>query len=168
MTIPYRGETGRATYFITASTFRQNAFARHLISQANLFCDKLFACRAEGRFLLHAFVVMPDHIHLLITDTAGSTLERSIQLIKGGFSREAGKLILLSHPLWQKSFFDRRVRNREEFEKFMDYIHLNPDESKSVHLALTTTSIRPRTRTTGWMLYPPAQSRSREKPHAHR
>jgi hypothetical protein len=60
----------------------------------------------------------------------GSTLERSIQLIKGGFSREAGKLTSLPHPFWQKGFFDRRVRDFAEFEKFTDYIHLNPVTAK--------------------------------------
>jgi len=125
MAIPYRGETSRSTCFITASTFCK---MRLLQSErmASLFCEKLFAYRADGRFLVHAFVVMPDHVHLLITVIEGSTLERSVQLIKGGFSSEAGKLILLSHPFWQKSFFDRRVRDIAEFEKFRDYIHLNP------------------------------------------
>lgn len=93
---------------------------------ANLFCEKLLSYRDEGRFLLHSFVVMPDHFHLLLTVLEGSTLERSIQHIKGGFSREANKLLGLSHPFWQKSFFDRRVRDSAEFKKFRDYIHLNP------------------------------------------
>lgn len=49
-----------------------------------------------------------------------------MQLIKGGFSREAGKLLSLAHPFWQKSFVDRRVRDAGEFERFREYIHKNP------------------------------------------
>jgi len=44
---------------------------------AELFCDMLLEKRAERKFLLHAFIVMPDHIHLLITVPTGSTLERT-------------------------------------------------------------------------------------------
>jgi putative transposase len=134
MTIPYRGTTGRATYFITASTFCKMPLLQSE-RMANLFCEKLFAYRAQGKLLLHAFVAMPDHIHLLLTVIEGSTLERSIQLIKGGFSREAGKLIPLSHPFWQKSFFDRRVRDLPEFDKFKDYIHLNPVRARLCTMA---------------------------------
>jgi len=86
----------------------------------------LLGKRAAGNFFLHAFVVMPNHVHLLITVPLGSTLERTMQLIKGGFSREAGRIIPLVHPFWQKSFFDRRVRDVSEFEKFRQYIHQNP------------------------------------------
>ena len=93
---------------------------------AELFCDMLFEKRAANKFVLHAFVVMPDHIHLLITVLPGSTLERTMQLIKGGFSREAGKLLSLAHPFWQKSFVDRRVRDADEFQRFREYIHQNP------------------------------------------
>jgi len=93
---------------------------------AELFCRSLAEYRKAGKFLLHFFVVMPDHIHLLITVPQGATLERTMQFIKGGFSREAGKVIRLTHPFWQKSFFDRRVRDWAEFEKYRDYIHHNP------------------------------------------
>jgi putative transposase len=93
---------------------------------AELFCNMLLEKRATNKFLLHAFIVMPNHIHLLITVPPGSTLERTMQLIKGGFSREAGKLLSLAHPFWQKSFVDRRVRDAGEFERFREYIHQNP------------------------------------------
>jgi hypothetical protein len=49
-----------------------------------------------------------------------------MQLIKGGFSREAGELLILAHPFWQKSFVDRRVRDASEFDRFREYIHQNP------------------------------------------
>jgi hypothetical protein len=75
---------------------------------------------------LHAFVVMPNHIHLLITVPEGMTLERVMQLIKGGFSYQTGKLFGLRSAIWQKSFVDRRVRDLGEYERFRDYIHQNP------------------------------------------
>jgi putative transposase len=44
----------------------------------------LLSYREQHKYLLHEFVLMPDHFHLLITPTL--TLERALQLIKGGFS----------------------------------------------------------------------------------
>jgi putative transposase len=41
---------------------------------------------AAGKFRLHDFVVMPDHLHLLITVGSGMTIEKAMQFIKGGFS----------------------------------------------------------------------------------
>ena len=74
---------------------------------------------------MHAFVVMPNHFHLLLTVPEGLTLERVVQFIKGGFSHEAGKLPGISGPVWQKSFVDRGVRDSAECTKFVEYIHQN-------------------------------------------
>jgi putative transposase len=51
---------------------------------ADLFVQVLLSYREQHKYLLHEFVLMPDHFHLLITPTL--TLERALQLIKGGFS----------------------------------------------------------------------------------
>ena len=125
MTIPHRGCTSASTYFVTAGTFCK----RNLLQSdrmAELFCETLFRYRSAGKFSLHAFVVMPNHIHLLITIPVGITLERAVQFIKGGFSHEAGKITKHIGPFWQKSFVDRRVRDFAEFQRYREYIHQNP------------------------------------------
>ena len=122
---PHCGQTSSTTYFITAGTFcKKNLLQSDRM--AELFCKTMFRYRAEGKFLLHSFVVMPNHIHLLLTVSEGLTVERAIQFIKGGFSHEAGKLMGTTGPVWQKSFVDRRVRDLAEFEKFLRYIDQNP------------------------------------------
>ena len=66
MAIPFRGHTGQGTYFITASAYLK----QHLLQSegtALLFVDVLYHYRGQGKYLLHEFVVMPDHFHLLIT-----------------------------------------------------------------------------------------------------
>ncbi len=84
MAIPYRGTTTAATYFVTAGTsFKQNLLQSDRIAQ--LFCETLFHYRDARNFRVHAFVVMPNHFHLILTVLEGSTLERAMQLIKGGF-----------------------------------------------------------------------------------
>jgi putative transposase len=67
---------------------------------------------------------MPDHFHLLITPTL--TLERALQLIKGGFSFRAKKELGLGGEIWEKSYHDRRVRDWQEYCAVRQYIHLNP------------------------------------------
>jgi putative transposase len=123
MAAPHRGNTGSSTYFITACAFQK----RQLLQSdrmARLFIDVLLSYRSQEKYLLHEFVLMPDHFHLLITPL--STLERTMQLIKGGFSFRAKKELGFQGEIWEKSFYDRRVRGWEEYSGFRQYVHLNP------------------------------------------
>ncbi len=123
MAIPYRGNTGHGTYFITACTFQKQQLLQS-DRMAKLLLDVLLHYRSEGKYLLHEFVIMPDHFHLLITPT--QTLERALQLIKGGFSFRAKRELSLSSEIWEKSFHDHRVRDEREYASFRTYIHQNP------------------------------------------
>jgi hypothetical protein len=67
---------------------------------------------------------MPDHFHLLITPSV--TLERAIQLVKGGFSYEAKKALGSNLEIWRRGFADHRIRDAEDYDKHAHYIHLNP------------------------------------------
>ena len=96
--------------------------------------DTLLHYRQESKYLLHEFVLMPDHFHLLITPT-GITLERTLQLIKGGYSFRMGKEFGIKREIWQTSFVDRRVRDAAEYENFRDYIHQNPVKRSLVKAA---------------------------------
>jgi len=123
MAAPYRGNTGLSTYFITAATFQ-----KHSLFQSDrmpiLFLEGLLHYRTQQKYLLHEFVIMPDHFHLLVTPTL--TLERALQLIKGGFSFRAKKELGFGGEIWEKSFYDRRVRDWQEYCGFRQYIHSNP------------------------------------------
>src|SRR5271170_7154388 len=80
MAAPHRGNTGYSSYFITASTY-QRRFIFQSDPLARLFVEVTLHYRQEKKYLLHEFVIMPDHFHLLLTPTL--TLERALQLIKG-------------------------------------------------------------------------------------
>jgi len=94
---------------------------------ARLFVEVLFHYRDQKNYLLHEFVLMPNHFHLLISPAV--SLERSLQLIKGGFSYRARKELGFGGEIWEKSFYDRRVRDIEEYQRFRQYIHWNPVKS---------------------------------------
>ena len=52
--------------------------------------DVLAHYRDRNKYILHGFVIMPDHLHALLTPSADISLERAMQLIKGGFSYRLG------------------------------------------------------------------------------
>jgi putative transposase len=122
MAAPWRGNTGNGCYFITASTFQK----RNILQSdrmAGLFVDVLSHYRRQEKYLLHEYVVMPDHFHLLLTPR--ETLPQTMQLIKGGFSYRAKKELTFAHDIWQPSYYDRRVRNAEEYFAFREHIRRN-------------------------------------------
>jgi putative transposase len=83
MAIPLRSARP-GTFFITSCTFNRLPFFQKP-ANAELFLETLQHYRRLGNYLLHDFVVMPDHVHLLLTPQR-ITLERTVQLVKGGFS----------------------------------------------------------------------------------
>jgi putative transposase len=71
---------------------------------------------------LHAFVIMPDHFHALITPAPDVSLEKSMQFIKGGFSfRLKSKL-----DTWMKGFNETQIMSEEKFVNCVRYIEVNP------------------------------------------
>jgi putative transposase len=96
-----------------------------------LFLHVLYGYERECRYELHAFVVMPEHVHLLITPAKDLSLERVLQLIKGGFSHAFGQEFR-SGEVWQRGFTDHRIRDAEDFARHCEYIHRNPVERKLV------------------------------------
>ena len=100
-----------------------------------LFLKILYGYRRQGKFLVHAFVLMPEHVHLLLTPANDVTLERAIQLIKGGYSHAFG-LEFRGGEVWQRGFTDHRVRDAEDFQAHREYIHQNPVKRRLVETAL--------------------------------
>ena len=87
----------RRTFFVTTVTANRRRLFQ-VNANAALLLDVLRNYREQGRFALHAFVVMPDHLHVLLTPAPDISLERATQFIKGGFSfRLKGK-----PPVWDR------------------------------------------------------------------
>ena len=115
------------TFFITTITAqRQPIFRRE--TTANLLLELLAHYRDQGKYLLHEFVIMPDHIHLLITPSAEISLERAIQFIKGGFSFR----LKSRGPVWQAGFANHRVHDLDDYERHREYIQMNPVRARLV------------------------------------
>jgi putative transposase len=100
---------------------------------ASLFIETMYSYRAKKEFEIHEFTVMPNHFHLEVSPR--ETVERAAQLIKGGFSHAARTAFGWNGSLWLRSFRDRRIRSAMEYEKFRDYIYLNPVKAGLCHSA---------------------------------
>jgi putative transposase len=76
--------------------------------------------------IVHDFVVMPNHVHLLVTVPGNMSLEKAMQLIKGGFSFRANKEIGFRGEIWQRGFSDVRIVDEQSFQNHREYIENNP------------------------------------------
>jgi len=111
------------TFFVTTVTWRRSPIFR-VEARARLLINVLFEYRGQGRFLLHEFVVMPDHVHVLITPAPEIALERAVQFIKGGFSYRLRKMEKIR--VWQESFTNHRIRDTDDYRRHCEYIRMNP------------------------------------------
>src|ERR1035437_6560517 len=138
------------TYFVTSDTWERRALF-NVESWARLFFKTLLSHRGAA-YLLHEFVLMPDHFHLLTTPLIA--LERAIQLIKGGFSYQAKKQLGSHMEIWRRGFADHRIRDTEDYDKHLHYIHLNPVKK---HLCASPSEYRYSSAYPGWKLDPVPQ-----------
>jgi len=109
------------TFFTTAITANRRRIFQ-VDTNANLLIQLLRQHRTQSRYQLHAYVVMPDHIHLLLTPAADVPIEKAMQLIKGGFSFRLSS----KSPVWQESFTMHRIEDARDYETHRNYIHANP------------------------------------------
>jgi putative transposase len=113
------------TFFASSTTDGRRALLQS-DRMAQLLVDVLAENRRKGRFLLHEFVIMPNHFHLLLTPAADIPLEKAVQFIKGGFSFRAKREFQFPFEIWQASFVNHRIRDAEDYKHHQNYIWQNP------------------------------------------
>jgi putative transposase len=111
------------TYALSISTFLQ---LRHFQKEAHaeLFLKTLIRYREQGKFQLHGFAIMPDHVHLLITPEPAHLLPKCVQLIKGGYSFAVRSLT--QKEIWHSAYHEHRVRDLSDYDNQLRYIANNP------------------------------------------
>jgi len=98
--------------------------------------DMVMSAIREGhsrfnRYGLHAFVIMPNHVHLLVTPAG--PLRDWLAPLKGFTGIQANRLLCRTgERFWQEESFDRLIRNEREFEKTRAYIEANPVQAALV------------------------------------
>jgi putative transposase len=121
-------------FFVTTVCWQRMSFFKD-VRKAELMMEVLEHYQREKKYVLHEFVIMPDHLHLLIEPAEDLSLERAVQLIKGGFSYRVGKLETKRGLVWQESFTNHRIRDEEDYEGHVTYVRMNPVKAGLVERA---------------------------------
>ena len=119
------------TYFVTTKAW-QNVSVFQVQESAEIVVRKILEYRDRKNFLLHEFVLMPNHLHLLLTPSETVSLEKAVQLIKGGSSHEIHIVRANKMQIWQSGFHESRVRDWLDYKTKADYIRFNPVAAKLV------------------------------------
>jgi putative transposase len=84
-----------------------------------------YAERSLQFYDLHAWVIMSNHVHLLVSPRV--TPSRFLQSVKGYTAREANRILQrIGQTFWQSESYDRWIRSPEEFRRVQKYIEQNP------------------------------------------
>lgn len=114
----------RRTFFVTTSAAgRRNILQSERM--AGLMIEVFQHYRYKDKYALHDFVVMPDHIHLLLT-VRSITIEKAVQFVKGGFSFRAKRELGFLGEVWQTGFSETQIYTVAEFATRQRYIWNNP------------------------------------------
>jgi len=93
---------------------------------AEILLQTMVSHRDRGAYLLHEFVIMPNHFHIVPTPSATTSLEKAVQFIKGGSSFEIHKQRGPKMVIWQEGFHDWTMRDVDDWRSKVDYIRMNP------------------------------------------
>ena len=125
MATPAHRTAPSSSYFVTTKCWEGRA-AFQVTEVAEILLSSIFHYRDSGAYLLHEFVIMPDHLHALITVHQAMTIEKAMQLIKGRFSHRLKLETGYLGEIWQRGFSEVQVMNSESLLKHRDYIAQNP------------------------------------------
>ncbi len=122
-------DESQRTFFVTTITWQRLPIFR-VEARARLLIEVLIGYRDQGKYLLHEFVVMPDHVHVLLTPAIEISLERAVQFIKGGYSYRLRKVEKIQ--VWQESFMNHRIRDFDDYKRHCEYVRTNPVRARLV------------------------------------
>ncbi|EJN14179.1 transposase [Bradyrhizobium sp. YR681] len=126
------------SYFFTATLHDRRSSA--LVEHAEKLRAAFRIARGERPFTIDAIVVLPDHLHVIMTlpdnDADFSSRWRRIKSVFTHRLATSGVLISRNHrgefSLWQRRFWEHTIRDEADFERCADYIHFNPVKHRLV------------------------------------
>jgi REP element-mobilizing transposase RayT len=92
---------------------------------ADIVQNALLSFHGE-RYSMGAWCIMPNHVHCLFEPAQGQLLSDIVRSWKVYSAIRANRLLQRSGPFWQRDFFDRYMRNEEQFANTLNYIERNP------------------------------------------
>jgi putative transposase len=114
-------ESGHS-HFVTFSCYRRRPLLQSNKAKQT-FLTALERVRRTHKLYIYGYVIMPEHVHLLISEPPQKALAAALKSLKQGVAR---RLIGEADHFWQKRYYDRNTRTYEEFKQKLRYIHRNP------------------------------------------
>ncbi len=132
----YRLQESGQSHFVTFSCYRRQPFFNSPRVH-DLFPICLERMRRRFHLRVYGYVVMPEHVHLLLSEPEHGGLADAIHFLKLSFTKRLRSQVSAqktganlghdsSRSFWQKRYYDRNVRNHEEFINDLKYIHRDP------------------------------------------
>ena len=112
-------------HFLTFSCFRRRAYLS-TVAAMELFEDALERVRLRYLFAVAGYVVMPEHVHLLVNEPGRGLLSRTVQALKLSVSMRSRE-----RPFWQAHYYDFNISTHEKFVEKLRYIHRNPVQARA-------------------------------------
>ena len=107
-------------HFLTFSCYHRHAYLG-MAQARELFEDALERVRCNYCLVVAGYVVMPEHVHLLVSEPRKSTLARAVQALKLSVARRRNE-----RPFWQARYYDFNVHSSAKVSEKLQYMHQNP------------------------------------------
>jgi putative transposase len=123
-----RYQQSQQSHFVTFSCYRRMRLL-DTPTMRNLFVAALEQTRCRFSFRVYGFVVMPEHVHLLVSEPDRALLANAIQSLKIAVAKRSAAAREFDGkraPLWYKRYYDRNIRTYSDFLEKLRYIHRNP------------------------------------------
>jgi len=128
-----RADVMGGTYFFTVNLAERGR--RLLVEHVDVLRASVKNVKQRHPFHIDAFVVMPDHLHAIWTlPTGDADFATRWMLIKAGFSRHiaqgerrnASRVSKGERVIWQRRYWEHLIRDENDYERHVDYVHYNP------------------------------------------
>ena len=116
-----RYQESRQTHFVTFSCYHRLPFLSSIHTRQT-FESALERVRHKFDLYVYGYVVMPEHVHLLLSEPKQGTLAEALKSLKQSVSRLIGG----REHFWQKRYYDFNIRNHRQFVEKLRYLHRNP------------------------------------------
>jgi len=118
----HRYQSSGSYHFITFTCYHRQLYLNDDCSR-QIFEETLEALRDRHNFFVFGYVLMPDHVHLLLSEPKKYLLDNTMRALKTQTSR---KLKQGRPQFWQRRYYDRNIITQTEFVEKLRYIHSNP------------------------------------------
>ena len=113
----------RQLHFLTSSCYKRRQNFRSNESR-DTFVAALERIRQRYNLCVYGYVVMPEHVHLLVSEPESGTLAQAMQSLKQGAARKLA--LRAKDSFWQERYYDFNVWSERKFVEKVRYIHYNP------------------------------------------